>query len=249
MKTLIIYILLIIGFANGLFAQNNQSAMDDISRIALRPMLMYSPELTESNRNLLRNKVAQMAAYNGLGATGYESRFVLSAKVVVISKSIIESAPPMFAYTLEISFYIVDNIEHLIFAQYTFAKKGVGDSEAKALSSVIYKINPKDSRLGIFIKKGKEAILEYYNVNCDLIIEKATALIESNEVDKGFEMLLNMPSVNRECYDRSMETVREFSNKNPEYAEQIKPALSESQTNLNVEDVKDDDGSLDWIGN
>jgi arsenate reductase-like glutaredoxin family protein len=249
MKTLSIYILLIIGFANGLFAQNDLDAMDDISRVALRPMLMYSPELSESNRNVLRNKVAQIALYNGLGATGYESRFILTAKVVVISKSIIESAPPMFAYTLEISFYIVDNIEQLIFAQYTFAKKGVGDSEVKALSSVIYQINPKDSRLGIFITKGKEAILEYYNTNCDLIIEKATALIESNEIEKGFEMLLAMPPVNRECYDRAMELVREISNKNPEYAERINPYLSDSKTKTVADEVNDDDGSLDWIGN
>jgi hypothetical protein len=247
MKTFKICILLFIGFANNLFAQNDQSSMDDISRIALRPMLMYSPELSETSRNMLHNKVAQIASNNGLGAKGAESRFVLTAKIVVISKGIIESAPPMFAYTLEISFYIVDNREHLIFSQYTFAKKGVGDSEVKAMSSVIQQINPSDARLGVFITKGKEAILEYYNANCDIIIEKATALIENNEVEKGFELLLNIPSVNRECYDRSMELVRDLSNKSPEYSKMISAAKADDQSNFKSEDKEG--AELDWIGN
>ena len=242
MKALQICILLLLGFANVLFAQNNQSAMDDMGRIALRPMLMYSPELSESNRNALRNKVAQIASNNGLAATGQESRFVLSAKAVVINKSIIESAPPMFAYTMEISFFIVDNVEHKIFSQYTMAKKGVGNSEAKAMSSVIKQINTTDTRLSVFIKKGKEKILSYYNANCDIIIEKANALIEKSEVEKGLDMLLNIPPVNRECYDRSMELVREISNKYPEYSGKI------DRTDVNADEVGEDNGSLDWIG-
>jgi len=246
MKALRIYILLVLGFSNGLFAQNDQTAMDDIGRIALRPMLMYSPELTESNRLVLRNKVAQMASHNGLAATGQESRFVLAAKAVVINKSIIESAPPMFAYTMEISFFVVDNIEHKIFSQYTFAKKGVGNSEATAMSSVFKQIKPTDARLSGFIKKGKEAILEYYNANCDIILEKATALIEKNEVEKGLDMLLDIPPVNRECYDKSMAMVREISSKYPKYSQKIDQ--SEDQVSLNANDVSEDDGSLDWIG-
>jgi len=245
MKTLQIYILLVLGFANGLFAQNEQSAMDDMGRIALRPMLMYSPELSEYNRQSLRNKVAQIASDNGLAATGQQSRFVLTAKAVVINKSIIESAPPMFAYTLEISFYIVDNIEHKVFSQYTLAKKGVGNSEVKAISSVIQQINPADTRLSVFVKKGKEAILEYYNANCDIIIEKATALIEKKEVEKGLDLLLNIPSVNRECYDRAMQLVRDISNKYPQYDKQIKQ--NNDQTKINADEVSEDDGSLDWI--
>lgn len=246
MKTIRIYIVLFLGLANGLFAQNDQSSMDDMNRIALRPMLMYSPELSESNRLALRSKVAQMALKNGLGATGQESRFVLSAKAVVINKSIIESVPPMFAYTLEVSFFMVDNIEHVIFSQYTMAKKGVGNSEAKALSSVIQQINPSDARLGVFITKGKEKILEYYNTNCDMIFEKATALIEKNEIEKGFDMLLNIPPVNRECYDKAMGKVREISNKYPEYSKKINQ--NSEQLSLNANDVGEDDGSLDWIG-
>ena len=141
----------ILGFTSTLFAQNDLSSMDDKGRIALRPMLMYSPELPETNRLALRNKVAQIASYNGLGATGSESRFVLAAKAIVINKNIVESAPPMFIYTMEISFYMVDNIEHIIFSQLTTAKKGVGDSEAKAISSVIQQIVSRDMRFSVFL--------------------------------------------------------------------------------------------------
>lgn len=233
-----IFFLVIIGFTSTLYAQNDQSSMDDKARIALRPMLMYSPELPETNRLDLRNKVAQIATYNGLGATGSESRFVLAAKAIVINKNIVESAPPMFIYTMEISLYMVDNVEHKIFSQFTIAKKGVGDSEAKAISSVIQQIEPNDSRFSVFLEKGKESILEYYNTNCDLIIEKATAMIKSNDTEKGVDLLLSVPSVSRECYDRAMEMVRE--NNSDDLIIENRPISSD--------EVKDDNGTLDWIG-
>ena len=233
-----ILFLVIIGFSSTLFAQNDLSSIDDKGRIALRPMLMYSPELPEANRLALRNKVAQIASYNGLGATGSESRFVLAAKTIVINKNIVESAPPMFIYTMEISFYMVDNIEHKIFSQFTFAKRGVGDSESKAISSVIQQIEPTDIRFSVFLEKGKESILEYYNTYCDIIIEKATALIESNENEKGIDLLLSIPSVSRECYDKAMEMVRKNSNGD----------LVVDNRPIRGDEVKDDDGSLDWIG-
>lgn len=233
-----IIFLALIGFSSTSFAQNEMSSMDDMGRIALRPMLMYSPELPETNRLDLRNKVAQIASYNGLGATGAESRFVLAAKSIVINKNIVESAPPMFIYTMEISFYMVDNIEHKIFSQFTLAKRGVGGSESKAISSVIQQIEPTDARFNVFLEKGKESILEYYNTNCDIIIEKATALIASNENKKGNDLLLSVPSVSRECYDRAMEIVRENNNGDP---------VIENRP-IRSEEVKDDDGSLDWIG-
>lgn len=233
-----IFFLAIIGFTSTLYAQNDLSSMDDKGRIGLRPMLMYSPELPETNRLALRNKVAQIASYNGLGATGSESRFVLAAKTIVINKNIVESAPPMFIYTMEISFYIVDNIEHKIFSQFTTAKRGVGDSESKAISSVIQQIEPSDMRFSVFLEKGKESILEYYNTNCDIIIEKATALIKSGETEKGVDLLLNIPSVSRECYDRAMEIARENSSGD----------LVADNRPIRSDEVKDDDGSLDWIG-
>ena len=238
MKPTLILVLVIIGFISTLYAQNDLSSMDDQSRIGLRPMLMYSPEMPESNKLALRNKVAQIASYNGLGATGSESRFVLAAKAIVINKNIVESAPPMFIYTMEISFYIVDNIEHKIFSHFTLAKKGVGGSESKAISSVIQQIEPTDIRFSVFLEKGKESIIEYHNTNCDLIIEKATALIESNNVEKGIDLLLSIPTVSRECYDNAMELVRE--NSSGDLVVEKRPIRSD--------EVKDDDGSLDWIG-
>lgn len=231
-------LIVIIGFASNLYAQNDLSSMDDEGRIALRPMLMYSPELPETNRLALRNKVAQIASYNGLGATGADSRFVLAAKAIVIDKNIAESAPPMFIFTMEISFYMVDNVEHKIFSQFSTAKKGVGDSEAKAISSVIQQLEPSDIRFSVFLEKGKESILEYYNTNCDIILEKATALIKSGENVMGIDLLLNIPSVSRECYDKAMELVRENSSGDQEI----------DSRPIESDEVIDDDGSLDWIG-
>ena len=233
-----ILFLAIIVFTSTLNAQNDLSSVDDKGRIALRPMLMYSPELPETNRLALRNKVAQIASFNGLGATGSDSRFVLAAKAIVINKNIVESAPPMFIYTMEISFYIVDNVEQKIFSQFTTAKRGVGDTEAKAISSVIQQIEPTDVRFSVFLEKGKESILEYYNTNCDIVIEKATALIESGENEKSFDLLLNIPSVSRECYDRAMNIIRE--NSSDDLVAENRPIRSD--------EVTDDDGSLDWIG-
>ena len=246
MKKQLFIFIAILGFGVQLAAQNDFDSLNDKERIALRPMLMYSPDLTDNGKLALRNKVAQIVSLNGLGATGSESRFVMSAKALLIDANVVESIPPMFVYTMEITFYIVDNIDHKIFSQYTVTLKGTGNSEEKAISAIVQQINPRDARIGAFIEKGKKSILEYYNTNCDIIIEKATALIATGEKEKGMDLLLRVPPVSRECYDKAMQKVRDAGG---DPAKGIVIGSDNSTSTTQADKVENDDGSLNWIEN
>jgi len=63
-------------------------------------------------------------------------------------------------------------------------------------------------------------------------------LIKSNDSEKGIDLLLSIPPVSRECYDYAMELVREHSSGD----------LVIENRPIRSDEVKDDDGSLDWIG-
>lgn len=235
---------------SGLFAQNDLGKMDDEERIALRPMLMYSPDLSDQNRLTLRNKLAQIASNNGLAAAGAEQPFVLTAKAIITDKRIVESAPPVIVYTGTVSFYIVDNNEQVIFSQYSSNRRGVGNTESEALQNIIGQINPNDAALSAFVMRGKEKIITYYNTHCELLLEKANVLLLGENEVEGVEMLMNVPTVCRECYDRAMKRLNEHQEDQTIQEEEMEEAYEEMTdplSNPEPEDPEMDQGSLEWI--
>ncbi|GAB1474529.1 hypothetical protein MASR2M69_19700 [Bacteroidota bacterium] len=125
-------------------AQNTLGKTDDIGRIALAVMV---PDMAENipagAKQLLENKMMQIATINGLGAGGMDPRFCIVPMVNVLTKDVTPTAPPMIAMNMEITFYIVDAISQTIFAQSTIAGKGVGQTEDKAFISGIRNVNVK----------------------------------------------------------------------------------------------------------
>lgn len=65
-------------------------------------------------------------------------------------------------------------------------------------------INPRHGQFRGFVEKGKEKIVEYYNSQCDVIISSAKALAGQKKYDEALFMLLSVPDVSRECFDKCM---------------------------------------------
>lgn len=189
------------------FAQS--SASKDENRIMLTswvpPTIEGMPRIARKN---LTNKLKQVVTKNGLGGSPFNTRFIISANVTVMSKDILPGPPPMHAYNLDITLYIGDGIEGTVFASETISVKGVGTNENKAYISALKRISPKNPDIQAFVKTGKEKIIQYYKDNCDMIIKEATTLADQQKYKAAIYKLSAVPSACEECYTKAMNAIK-----------------------------------------
>ena len=191
------------------FAQNNEEKMDDVARIILVP---YVPKQIEgmpvpAMKNL-ENKLNQIAIKSGLGGKSIDGRFIITANVSVLTKDITPTAPPMHAYTIEVTLYIGDGIEGTSFSSTSVVLKGVGDTEQKAYMAALKNLKVSDPSYQTFIELGKVKIIEYYNSKCDFIVKEAEMLASKNDFEGAIAKLVSVPNVCKDCYDKCMDAVQ-----------------------------------------
>lgn len=203
MKKLIILAAVI--FSNPVFCQTQS----DASRIVLNAAVIDKEnKLPEEAKNQLIAKLNQVATENGVGGNALSARFVIAAKINVLSKDIIAGPPQMIAQNLEIAFFIGDAIDNSIFSNTSISLKGVGINENKSLISAIQNINPKNKQFVDLINSGKNKIIEYYAAQCDFIIKKAATLSNKQEYDAAIYELMQVPEVCKSCYEKCMDAVQ-----------------------------------------
>ncbi|GHV34814.1 hypothetical protein FACS1894178_3070 [Bacteroidia bacterium] len=177
----------------------NFNPADDIAISVYVPQPIEGlPDIAVAN---LENKLNQIAVQNGLGAIPGQ-RFVLTTNLTVVNKDLTASAPPMHAYTIEVSLYIADGTEGKLFSTTSFNIKGVGETETKAYMSALRNIKTKNPAYADFLAEGKTKIVDYYNRNCDLILREAETLANMNNYEGAFAKLVSIPSVCTECYNK-----------------------------------------------
>ncbi len=173
------------------------------------PLSVWMTETTESFppgvMQNLENKLLQMASANGISRNTQNARFVLTANVNVLTKDITPTAPPMHAYTLDITFYIGDGVMGEAFANYSSTVRGVGENPTRAYLSALGRIDPNDPAFGSFVETGKNRIIQYYNSQCDLIIKDALTASEMNRFDEALWILTMVPMASAQCYNKSMD--------------------------------------------
>ncbi|HPD94356.1 MAG: hypothetical protein H6537_02460 [Bacteroidales bacterium] len=212
MKKIVVLALLgLFAFSYGAVAQNSQGKTDDLGRIALAALVPDQAEgIPQGAKQMLVNKMSQVATQNGLGASAENPRFCIVPLVTVLSKEITPTAPPMQALNLEVTFYIVDAASQNIFSQTSITVKGVGQTEDKAFIQALKGVNVKAGQFRGFVEKGKEKIIEYYNSQCDVVLKGAQALAGQKKYEEALYILLSVPDVCRECFDKSMDLSTEI---------------------------------------
>jgi len=188
--------------------QNTIGKLDDLGRIALNTwvpdQIEYMPVASRSN---LANKLSQMSTRYGMGASELLPRFIITANVVIQSKDITSTAPPMHALTLDITLYIGDGIEGKVFASTSVSGKGVGANETKAYTAALKSLDPASANIRKFMEEGKRKIIAYYNSRCDIIIKQAQMLESQNRFDEAIYDLMCIPDVCLDCYNKAMDAV------------------------------------------
>jgi len=217
----ILNVLMCIGFVQ---AQNPEKN-DDKSKLALA---VWIPDQIEGMpivaKKNLENKLTQMLIDNGFTNDAYNSRFILTANIAVMTKDITPTTPAMHAYTLNITFYIGDGVEGKSFSSFSTTIKGVGDNDTKAYMSALKNIKTTDPAYQSFIDKGKGKIIDYYNTQCDQIIKDARVLASTRQYDEAIWKITGVPSVCSNCWDKCMATLTPIYQQKIDYECQMKVA-------------------------
>jgi hypothetical protein len=204
MKSIFLTILIVLGCST--YAQNTAGKSDDIARITLAT---YVPQqidkMPEAARSMLANKLSQIVTQSGMSGNVNNQRFILTANINVLTKDITPTAPPMQAFTLDVTLYIGDGIDGTKFASLSTTVKGVGENETKAYISALKTLKTNDPNYQIFIESGKTKIIEYYNSKCDFLIKGAQTLANQGQYEEAIYNLSNVPEVCKSCYDKSMD--------------------------------------------
>lgn len=194
----------VIGCITSLNAQNQ---VDDIDRIAIVPFVASQVEhIPASAKNNLQSKMAQMLTANGIaGSTGFNSRFIITPNVSVLTKDVVAGAPPKVALVLEVTFFVGDGISGTKYGSATINVKGVGQNENKAYISAFRNIRSNNSEVKQLIEQSKKRIIAFYNEGCDFIMKEATSLASQNKFDEALFSLTSVPVVSKDCFNQSQD--------------------------------------------
>ncbi len=203
-----LFILLIIVVPLCGFSQNNLGKADDLDRIAINVFIPDQVENIPSHaRSLLGNKLTQAVTESGMGGAGISPRFLLTAKMELLTKNVTPTVPPVEAYTFEVYLYIVDFVDQNILSTTSFTTKGAGSNSNKAYTNGLRPINLRNQNVKSFLQEGKRKIIEYYNSRCDFVIARANSLAAQNQFGPALNTLSTVPEVCKDCYMKCLDAI------------------------------------------
>jgi hypothetical protein len=200
----------------------------DVGKIALSVVMPDNIEgLRVSELSKLESKIIQITTKAGLSASGYNQNFVIYPKLAVYESSVVEGGMQnLTVVTVELSLYIKQVNNNLLFSSVSKQLKGVGKTAEIAITNAISQIPVSDRSFADFILEGKGKILRYYEQNCSDIEKKADAFIKMQQYDQALGLLMSVPEEVSGCYDRilnkSIDTYRAFQNQ--QCSEQLQQA-------------------------
>lgn len=172
----------------------------DAERISLNVVITDGNIPSESCRNL-ENKLIRVLSANGFADNGYTDRFVLAAKVDVLSKDIVPSTPARISQKLDVTLMVGDVIENKVYSTCTLPLSGIGVNDTKAFISAFSKVNPNSKELQDMLIDARRKIVSFYTNRCPEIIRGAQTLADIQQYDEAIFHLVSVPNVCNDCYE------------------------------------------------
>ena len=180
-----------------------QDRLDDVGRITIHAYVPESEELPYEAHKLLTTKLSQIITANGIVDNEDFVRFVLTAKINVISKDIVVGPPQRISQKLDVTLMLGDIEEDKIYSQLTISCIGIGQSYEKAFISAFKNINPQNTAITAFIQEGKEKILSYYQSHCEDLIAEARKQASLQNYEDALMLLTSIPDVCTDCFNEA----------------------------------------------
>ena len=115
------------------FAQNSKGKADDAGRISLNAVVPEDMgDMSKKARGVLVSKLNKLVTKYGTGGSAVNQRFIITANILELEKTVTATTPAINEYTLECNLYIGDGIEGTLFASTGVELNGAGKSETQA---------------------------------------------------------------------------------------------------------------------
>ena len=173
------------------------------------PIKVFIPEegISPEAQMTLESKLNQIITSYAVSDNGMNPRFYMTADILVLSKSVVPSAPPKVVQKMEVVLYVGDVIENKLYSSLSIPLSGVGQSEEKAYINAIQRMPIRSKNIDSFMVETREKIIEYYKSNGYTIITEAERIAASGKADEALDMLLSIPDFCGEVSDAMKESV------------------------------------------
>lgn len=200
-KTYFILIVLLISIPS--FSQSKE----DIGKISLSIVMPENLEyLNFSQLSMLETKITAILTSSGIAATGYNNNFVVYPKFAIYESNVVEGGiQNITIVSAELSLFIKQVDNNLLFATINKPIKGSGSSKSLAITNAISKIQINDPDFKVFIETGKSKIISYYEANCYDIIQKSESFAKLQKYDYSFGLLMSVPDGISSCKNKIQE--------------------------------------------
>lgn len=173
----------------------------DVGRVTMKAYMPNRENIPPESKKLIQTKLSQLITENGIADNDYFNRFVLTAKVNIVSKDIVAGPPQRISQKLNVTLIIGDVIEDKVYETLTIPTIGIGQSEEKAFIAAFKNIKPANNELRAFLERGKEKIVAYYQEHCEEIMKEAKLQASEQKYEQAIYTLSLVPNVCSECYE------------------------------------------------
>ncbi len=142
----------------------------------------------------LQNKLTQLLTKNGVASMDYLGQFFLTAFVVPQTKDVVSSAPMKISETMDMTLYIADYTNKVVFATTSLTLRGIGDTETKCYMNALRSMPVNSPAIEAFVRQGKEKIIAYYDHEAANIIKKAQFLASTKQYKEALSIVVTIPA-------------------------------------------------------
>ena len=172
----------------------------------MMPLSIYLPQQAQAESNgllpdeatsVLENALVRMCDNAHLMTDLNVSQFILTARMNVLNKEIIPSAPTKVMYNIGVTFYIADVYTQTKFGSAYLELKGVGNNETKALIDATKRINVQNAKISALVEKGKAKMLDYYNNHYKEVLAQAERKAGLQEYEAAITLCMAVPACSK----------------------------------------------------
>jgi hypothetical protein len=171
---------------------------------------------TDNHLKKIETKILALLNQSGIASRGVDNGIVMYPVISIFNEQQIN--PGLQTMTVidgELSLFIKQADDKLVFSTFTKRVKGSGRTREQAINNLISLLPTRSEEYGDFIIKAKTKIIDYYNKRCDMLITRAEQLSKANQHEQAISMLFSIPA-ETDCYkkakDKSLEIYRSYQN-------------------------------------
>lgn len=185
-------------------AQNSSANENIFGKMTLAVVMpSYVEGLEDSHLEKLKSSIIEILTSNGLASFQSQNHLVLYPTIQLLDdRSVNAGVQNMTLVEAEISLFIKQPDNNILFATITKKLRGSGRTRVLALNNMLDRINKDKESYAGFIEKGKQKAINYYNSDCERIIEQAEKFSKTNQFVEALNLLFSIPE-ETSCFQKS----------------------------------------------